>query len=191
MNSLRGTDVRASRSEPRSRRGSGDCLSEWPMMPLGFGGQSELAGRALQVQGHVQHGDVPTRDVLGVAVGSGRSRIFVGRSSKPARGLNLRGHHHDSSRRSARSPRWVQVAPCGFRRDPRVGRQVVVDARPFHRSESTTSTHHRPFMIHCLAASICPAGKCLISADTKCDVKCSATSPRAESVTTPILCIRL
>ena len=32
-------------------------------------------------------------------------------------------------------------------------------------------------MIHRLAASICPAGKCLISADTKCDVKCSATSP--------------
>ena len=28
-----------------------------------------------------------------------------------------------------------------------------------------------------------PSGKCLISADTKCDVKCSATSPRGESVT--------
>ena len=26
-------------------------------------------------------------------------------------------------------------------------------------------------MIHCLAASICPAEKCLISADTKCDVR--------------------
>ena len=47
--------------------------------------------------------------------------------------------------------------------------------------------HHEPFMIHCLAASVCPAGKCLISADTKCDVKCSATSPRWESVTTAIL----
>ena len=31
--------------------------------------------------------------------------------------------------------------------------------------------HHEPLMIHCRAASICPAGKCLISADTKCDVK--------------------
>ena len=190
MNSLRGTDVRASRSEPRSRLGSGDCLSEWPMMPLGFGGQSELPGARCRFRGTFTTVMFP-RVTSWVAVGSGRSRIFVGRSSKPARGLNLRGHHHDSSRRSARSPRWVQVAPCGFRRDPRVGRQVVVDARPFHRSESTTSTHHRPFMIHCLAASICPAGKCLISADTKCDVKCSATSPRAESVTTPILCIRL
>ena len=53
------------------------------------------------------------------------------------------------------------------------------------------STHHESFMIHCLAASICPAGKCLISADMKCDVKCSATSPRWESVTTPILLMRL
>ena len=61
----------------------------------------------------------------------------------------------------------------------------------FHRAESTTSMHHEPFMIHCLAASICPAGKCLISADTKCDVRCSATSPRWESVTTPILFMRL
>ena len=46
-------------------------------------------------------------------------------------------------------------------------------------------------MIHCRAASICPAGKCLISAFTKCDVKCSATSPRWESVTTAILLMRL
>ena len=38
-------------------------------------------------------------------------------------------------------------------------------------------THHEPFMIHCLAASICPAGKCLISADTKCDVKCCSHIP--------------
>ena len=53
------------------------------------------------------------------------------------------------------------------------------------------SMHHEPFMIHCRAASICPAAKCLISADTKCDVKCSATSPRWESVTTPILFMRL
>ena len=53
------------------------------------------------------------------------------------------------------------------------------------------SMHHEPFMIHCRAASICPAGKCLISADTKCDVKCSATSPMWESVTTPILFMRL
>src|SRR4249919_3229813 len=64
-------------------------------------------------------------------------------------------------------------------------------AWPFHWAESATSTHHEPFMIHCLAASICPAGKCLISADTKCDVKCSATSPRWESVTTPIFLMRL
>ena len=184
--------MRASRSDPRSRLGSGDYLSEWPMMPLGFGGQSELAGRGLQVQGHVQHGDVPTRDVLGVAVGSGRSRIFVGRSSKPARGLNLRGHHHDSRRRSARSPRWGSGCSMWLSARPACwspGRRRC--ARPFHRAESTTSTHREPFLIHCLAASICPAGKCLISADTKCDVKCSATSPRAESVTTPILCMRL
>ena len=46
------------------------------------------------------------------------------------------------------------------------------------------SMHHEPLMIHCRAASICPAGKCLISAETKCDVKCSATSPMWESVTT-------
>ena len=51
MNSLRGTDVRASRSEPRSRLGSGDCLSEWPMMPLGFGGQSELPGARCRFRG--------------------------------------------------------------------------------------------------------------------------------------------
>jgi len=54
------------------------------MMPLGFGGQSELAGRALQVQGHVQHGDVPTRDVLGspwVLVGA--EFLLVGRPSLP------------------------------------------------------------------------------------------------------------
>lgn len=47
-------------------------------------------------------------------------------------------------------------------------------------------THYEPVVIHCLAASVCPAEKCLISADTKCDVKCSATSPRWESVTTAI-----
>jgi hypothetical protein len=145
------------------------------MMPLGFGGQSELAGRGLQVQGHVHHRDVPTRDVLGVAVGSDRSRIFVGRSSKPARGL-LRGHHHDSRRRSARSPRWG--SGCSMRLWARPGcwspgRRRC--ARPFDGAESTTSTDHEPFLIHCLAASICPAGKCLISAFTKCDVRCSAT----------------
>ena len=63
----------------------------------------------------------------------------------------------------------------------------------FNRSRGghPASTHHEPFMIHCLAASICPAGKCLISADTKCDAKRSATSPIVESVTTPILLIRL
>ena len=40
------------------------------------------------------------------------------------------------------------------------------------------------FTIHCLAASSAPAGKCLISADTKCDARCSATLPKGESVTT-------
>ena len=57
--------------------------------------------------------------------------------------------------------------------------------------ESATSTHQEPLMIHCRACSVCPAGKCLISAETKCDVKCSATSPMWESVTTPILFMRL
>ena len=51
--------------------------------------------------------------------------------------------------------------------------------------------HQEPLMIHCLAASICPAGKCLISADTKCDAKRSAMSPMEESVTTAILFTRL
>ena len=73
--------------------------------------------------------------------------------------------------------------------------KVVLQLAPqrFNRSRGghPASTHHEPFMIHCLAASICPAGKCLISADTKCDVKCSATSPMWESVTTPILLMRL
>ena len=41
-------------------------------------------------------------------------------------------------------------------------------------------------MTHCFAASSSPAGKCLISAATKCDAKCSATFPNGESVTTPI-----
>jgi len=58
-------------------------------------------------------------------------------------------------------------------------------------AESATSTRHEPVMIHCRACSICPAGKCLISADTKCDVKCSATSPKWESVTTAIRFMRL
>jgi hypothetical protein len=53
------------------------------------------------------------------------------------------------------------------------------------------SMPHEPLMIHCRAASICPAGKCLISAETKCDVRCSATSPMWESVTTPIRFMRL
>src|SRR5271166_4485820 len=48
-------------------------------------------------------------------------------------------------------------------------------------------THQEPLTIYCLAASICPARKCLISADTKCDAKSSAISARWESVTTPIL----
>jgi len=59
------------------------------------------------------------------------------------------------------------------------------------RAKSAVLTHHEPFMIHCLAASVCPAGKCLISADTKCDANRSATSARWESVTTPILFMRL
>ncbi len=42
------------------------------------------------------------------------------------------------------------------------------------------------FMIHCRAASTCPAGKCLIVADTKCDTSFSARLPRAVSVTTAI-----
>jgi hypothetical protein len=41
-------------------------------------------------------------------------------------------------------------------------------------------------MTHCFAASSSAAGKCLISAATKCDAKCSATFPNGESVTTPI-----
>jgi hypothetical protein len=39
-------------------------------------------------------------------------------------------------------------------------------------------------MIHCRACSTCSPGKCRIFADTKCDARCSATSPRCESVTT-------
>jgi hypothetical protein len=49
------------------------------------------------------------------------------------------------------------------------------------------SLHHDPVVIQCLAASVWPPGNCLISADTKCDARCSATVPSAESVTTATL----
>ena len=52
-------------------------------------------------------------------------------------------------------------------------------------------TIQRRFMTHCFAASSSPAEKCLISADTKCDAKFSATLPIAESVTRPIFLMRL
>ena len=85
------------------------------------------------------------------------------------------------------------AAPTRGRRLSAVQGRLAAGAQRFNRSRGghPASTHHEPFMIHCLAASICPAGKCLISADTKCDVKCSATSPMWESVTTPILLMRL
>jgi hypothetical protein len=63
--------------------------------------------------------------------------------------------------------------------------------RAVFMAESAVSTHHEPPRIHCRAASTCPAGKCLISAETKCDVKCSATSPILESVTTATFLMRL
>ena len=77
--------------------------------------------------------------------------------------------------------------------DPLTRREVASALRHCSQwlGQGGLSMHHEPFMIHCRAASICPAGKCLISADTKCDVKCSATSPMWESVTTPILLMRL
>ena len=77
--------------------------------------------------------------------------------------------------------------------DPFTRREVASALRHCSQwlGQGALSMHHEPFMIHCLAASICPAGKCLISAYTKCDVKCSATSPRRESVTTAILFMRL
>ena len=77
--------------------------------------------------------------------------------------------------------------------DPFTRREVASALRHCSQwlGQGGLSMHHEPFMIHCRAASICPAGKCLISAFTKCDVKCSATSPRWESVTTPILLMRL
>ena len=81
------------------------------------------------------------------------------------------------TRRSARSPRWG--SGCSMRLSARPacwspGRRRSAWALP---PGGDSTSHHEPFMIHCRAASICPAGKCLISADTKCDVKCSATSP--------------
>jgi hypothetical protein len=75
--------------------------------------------------------------------------------------VNLRGHHRDSRQRSARSPRWG--SGCAMRLSARPACWSPGCRRSawrFHRAESTTSTHHEPFMIHCLAASICPAGKC-------------------------------
>jgi hypothetical protein len=74
-----------------------------------------------------------------------------------------------------------------IRRPTAIQRSLPRCAAARGRAESAASTHHEPFMIHCLVASICPAAKCLISADTKCDAKRSATFPGVESVTSPSL----
>ncbi len=53
--------------------------------------------------------------------------------------INLGGHHHRARWRSAAKPGWgLQLAPRGFRRDPRVGHQVVAGCRglPAHTTTS-------------------------------------------------------
>ena len=77
-------------------------------------------------------------------------------------------------------PRSVPAASCQARLMPaQVGPSATVRwlAPPRFRH------HGDSFAIQSLAAWTCPAGKCLISADTKCEVRCSAISPSAESVT--------
>ena len=59
------------------------------------------------------------------------------------------------------------------------------------KSRSSNAPHQGLSMTHRLAASSSPAGKCLISAATKCDAKFSATVPKAESDTMPtfLMCL--
>jgi hypothetical protein len=84
---------------------------------------------------------------------------------------------------------WGCLPTCSAQPDPQARMRKEHSARGW--AKSATLTHHKPLLIHCLAASVCPAGKCLISAETKCDARRSATSPRWESVTTAIFFMRL